>query len=84
MRSYDLDNGNREVTGLYTVVTDASGKQTTGFSPLAVSVPAGATTVDVQDYPPYAFNHWDDGTTARPRTVTISADRTVGGYYHSK
>jgi hypothetical protein len=83
VRAYDLDHGNVEISGLFTVVTDAAGAQHTGFSPLSLTLPAGATSVNLQNYPPYTFNHWDNGTTANPRSVTLSGSVTVGGYYHS-
>lgn len=83
VRAYDLDHGNVEISGLFTVVTDAAGAQHTGFSPLSLTLPAGATSVNLQNYPPYTFNHWDNGTTANPRSITLSGSVTVGGYYHS-
>ncbi len=84
VRSYDIDHGNIEVQGLWTVVTDAKGVQTTGFSPLSVTVPVGTTSVTMGDYPPYTFNHWENGTTARPRSINVAGGTTLGGYYHSK
>ena len=83
VHSYDLDHGSAEVSGLYTMVTDSTGHQTTGFTPLSLALATGSYSVEVEDYPPYTFAHWTDGSTTRPRAITVSGATTLGAYYHS-
>ena len=38
-------------------------------------------TLTAVSYPGYMFNHWQDGNTSNPRTVTVTQDITYTAYY---
>ncbi len=38
-------------------------------------------TLSAVSYPGYMFNHWQDGNTSNPRTVTVTQDITYTAYY---
>jgi len=81
-RTYQNVTGTPEITaGLWSVVTDSSSTQQTGYAPTWFTVAPGAATVTFGDYGTYHFNHWDDATTARPRAITVSGNRRVNGFY---
>lgn len=40
-------------------------------------------TVTVHDYLDRQFDHWEDGSTERTRTLTISEDTTITAYYNT-
>jgi hypothetical protein len=72
---------NSEITGLWTVVDDAGGVEHTGYSPLSLTLPTGTISISVADYQQYHFNHWDDWTSARPRSITVTGNTWIGGWY---
>jgi spherulation-specific family 4 protein len=80
-RTYQNVAGNPEITGLWSVVTDSTSTQQTGFSPKWFTVPTGTASVNFGDYSPYFFNHWDDASTARPRSINVTGNRRVNGFY---
>jgi hypothetical protein len=81
-RTYQNVAGNPEITtGLWSVVTDSTGTQQTGFAPTWFTVATGAASVTFGDYLTYHFSHWDDATTARPRAITVNGNRRVNGFY---
>lgn len=80
VRTYNQANS-AEITGLWTVVNDSQGAQLTGFSPITFNVPSGTTNVSVADFQQYLFNHWENGTTVRPRQLSVTGNVNVGGYY---
>jgi hypothetical protein len=81
-RTYQNVSGTPEITaGLWSVVTDSSNAQQTGFAPVWFTVAPGTASVTFGDYPPYYFNRWDDATTARPRALAVSGNRRVNGFY---
>jgi hypothetical protein len=73
--------GNPEITGLWSVVTDSTSTQQTGFSPTWFSVAAGTASVTLGDFQQYHFNHWDGGSSTRPRSIVVSGNRRVNGFY---
>jgi len=75
-----LDNGNAEVAGMC-VFVDGDTSTCAGFTPFTTALTAGMHTLTLTDYPPNAFQHWDDGTSAKARTVNVTADTTYDGYY---
>jgi hypothetical protein len=80
-RTYQNVAGNPEITGLWSVVTDSTATQQTGFSPTWFTVAPGTASVTVGDFGSYHFNHWDDLSTARPRSISVSGNRRVNGFY---
>lgn len=55
-----------------------------GYTPLSFAgTDSVAYTVTVHDYQDRVFDHWGDGSTARTRTVTLTADSKLVAYYKS-
>jgi hypothetical protein len=77
---------NATITGLYTTIQTTDGTVLhTGFTgdPDLMIAP-GTYNVTAADYGPYTFDHWDDYSTAQPRTVTVPASPSglwVGAWY---
>lgn len=70
--------------GMYTTVSSGGTVVKTGYSPLTYTGTAGASyTITVSNYGTYTFEHWQDGSTANPRTVTLNADVTETANYKS-
>ncbi|MEO9296362.1 MAG: hypothetical protein ABI347_12285, partial [Nitrososphaera sp.] len=66
---------------MWTTVSSA-GATKTGFTPMSfVAAPASTYTVTVSDYGTNLFDHWDNGSTARSRTVALGSDMTVTAHY---
>jgi hypothetical protein len=79
VRTAGLD-GSR-ITGLWTVIED-SGRTTTGFSPVTYDAVAGKPyTVTVADYANYVFDHWENGSKDRSRTITPDNDTVIVAHY---
>lgn len=73
-----VDMYGNAASGLYTVISKAGTTANTGFTPLSYTGAAGATySVTVSDYASMLFDHWDNGSTARARTVTLSSDTAI-------
>jgi hypothetical protein len=69
------------INGLWTVIED-SGSSTTGFSPLSYEAQAGKRyTVTVADYRNYVFDHWENGSKDRSRTITPDDDTLIVAHY---
>ncbi|MDE1863535.1 MAG: PQQ-dependent sugar dehydrogenase, partial [Thaumarchaeota archaeon] len=54
-----------------------------GFTPATFILNNTLTySVGIDNYPPYAFDHWSDtGSTANPRTISISSDTQITGIF---
>jgi len=56
-------------------------------SPVNIALDAGTHVVQVESYFfrnewwLYTFDHWEDGSTANPRTVSVDDDMTITAYY---
>ena len=81
VKSTDL-NG-KAISGYYTVIASAGGATVrTGFTPLSFSVVAGTTyTVTPGDYNSGVFDHWENGSTARTRSISLNSETTITAYY---
>ena len=56
-----------------------------GFAPLNFTGSHGATySITMSDYEDRVFDHWEDGSTDRTRTLTLYRDYTIGAYYTSE
>ena len=68
----------KATNGLYTTIKQGSTTVKTGFTPVSYTGTSGTTySVAVSDYGSSFFDHWDDGSTARTRAVTLNSDRSV-------
>ena len=69
------------ISGLWTVIDD-SGSTTTGFSPVKYKAQAGNRyIVTVGDYRNYVFDHWENGSKDRTRSVTPYDDKVITAFY---
>lgn len=81
-RSADL-SGN-SLAGLYVNLAKGGAAVAAGYTPFTFSLKSGtAYTVTVSDYQDKVFDHWEDGSTSRTRTVTLTADATITAHYRS-
>lgn len=73
------------VRHMWATIQSASGATVqTGFTPLTYAGNAGVTySVTVSDYQDRIFDHWENGSTSRTRTITLSADTTITAYYRT-
>lgn len=80
VRSADM-NG-RAITGVSATISKADGSVvSTGYTPLLTDVVSGsAYQVTVSDYKNYKFDHWEDGSKSKTRTVSLSSDTTLTVY----
>jgi hypothetical protein len=70
----------KEITGLWTVISGAG--SATGFSPLSYTATIGSQyTVTMGEYLNYKFDHWDNGSTSKSRTITPSSNTVLTAYY---
>ncbi|MDH5754150.1 MAG: hypothetical protein OEY95_02940 [Candidatus Bathyarchaeota archaeon] len=57
------------------------------YSPVTLELDAGTHTVEVESYFfkrewwLYTFDHWEDGSTNNPRTISVNSDVTIKAYY---
>jgi hypothetical protein len=78
VKSVNLDGS--AITGLWTVVGGSGTKS--GFTPLSYAATAGNSyVVTVSDYQAYAFDHWEDGSKSRSRTILPDSDIVLTAYY---
>jgi hypothetical protein len=75
------DASGNAITGYYTTIKTGSTTVKTGFTPLTHEASQGTYTVSVSDYGSFAFDHWEDGSTSRTRTLTLDSDVTAVAYY---
>lgn len=78
------DAAGNPITGYYTVLSQDGAIVRTAFSPASFTLNSGQTyRVSVSDYGNYAFDHWNDGSTVRQKTVTGGQATTLTAYYKS-
>jgi hypothetical protein len=71
-------------TGMYTTIKEGGATIKFGFTPLSFTGNAGATySVTVADYGSSFFDHWDNGSTTRTRTLTLGSDTVVIAFYRT-
>ena len=71
-------------SGMWTTVSQGSTTVKTGFTSLSYTAQTGSSyQVTVADYANYLFDHWENGSTSRTRTVTPSSDTVITAYYKS-
>jgi hypothetical protein len=78
--AYTLDG--TEIRGLWSVITPSNETAAGGLTPLThLGAPGRTYSVEAQDRDTYAFDHWDDGSTNRTRTLRHDSDATLSAYY---
>lgn len=84
VHSADLE-GNA-LTGHYTTITDSSKNATlqTGYTPVNFTGYEGTSyTISIRDYGNATFDHWDDGSASRVRTLTLDDNTITTAYYRT-
>lgn len=81
VRSADLSGDT--ITGMYTVIEASNGTiLREGYTPLMFTGSEGSTyTVTVADFGDREFDHWENDSTNRARTVTLDQDATITAFY---
>jgi glucose/arabinose dehydrogenase/PKD repeat protein len=80
VNSLTVDGGLLEMWTSIVAADDGKGNE--GITPLAFAGQEGkAYTVTANDYQDLVFDHWEDGSTDRVRTVTAVSDTTLTAYY---
>jgi hypothetical protein len=74
VRSVDVGNGNSEIYGYYTTLSQNGAVVNTGFTPVTFDLASGETyEILVYDYGSHFFNYWvDNGSHVRQRTITAA------------
>jgi hypothetical protein len=84
VRALDAAAAGNAVSGLYVNLAKEGATVAAGYTPFAFTVKSNAAyTVTVSDYQDKVFDHWDNGSTNRSRTVSLSADTTITAYYRT-
>jgi hypothetical protein len=68
---------------MYTTIKSSTGfPMLSSFTTLTFNGAGGSTYgVTVADYGDRIFDHWENGSTSRTRTVTLNQDVTIIAYY---
>lgn len=71
------------ITGMFTTVSSSNGTVLQeGYTPLTFTGDErSAYTVTVADFGSREFDHWDDESTNRTRTITLDQDTTITAHY---
>jgi spherulation-specific family 4 protein len=71
------------INGLWVEVYSSTGSLLkTGYTPLAYTVNSGQSyTVIMGEWQNYVFDHWDNGSTSKSRSISISQDTSITSYY---
>ncbi|MGI0020937.1 MAG: PKD domain-containing protein, partial [Nitrososphaera sp.] len=77
--SADMQGG--PITGYYATIQSGGSTVKTGFTPLSYAGGAGTYAVTVYDYGSATFDHWDDASESRTRTVALNSDTELTAYY---
>jgi len=68
--------------GMWTTVSQSGATLTTGYTAMSYTAQSGSSyQVTVADYQNYVFDHWDNGSTSRTRTITPTQDTVLIAYY---
>jgi hypothetical protein len=79
-----VDESGSPLTGYHMVLSQNGATVGTAFSPASFTLAGGQTyQVSVSDYGDYAFDHWNDGSTSRQKSVTGGQAATLTAHYES-
>jgi hypothetical protein len=68
------------ITGLWTVISGSG--STNGYSPLSYTASTGSQyTVTMGEWQNFKFDHWDNGSTSKSRTITPNSNTVLTAYY---
>lgn len=78
------DMAGKSISGMFVSIDRGSRPIPTGYTPFVFSLkPNTQYTVSVSDYDGRVFDHWEDGSTSRTRTVTLGTDAAITAYYRT-
>jgi hypothetical protein len=76
-----VDAAGSPINGYYTVLSQNGATVKTASSPASFILNSGQTyQVSVSDYGDYAFDHWDNGSTSKSRTITPNNNTVLTAY----
>jgi len=77
-----VDMAGTPFPGFFTTISEGGTLVQTGFTPVTfVGMIDTTYTVETQDFIPWLFGNWEDGSTISARDVTLSSDTTVTASY---
>ena len=80
LRIATVDSGGGQIAGYYTMLSQNGAVLGAGFSPADFAVNNGEEyVVSVGDYGDYVFDHWQDGSSERPRAFKVG--ESASAYY---
>ncbi|WP_337862425.1 spherulation-specific family 4 protein, partial [Nitrososphaera sp.] len=72
------------VLSMYAEIRSGNTVVKSGFTPISYTGATGGTyVVTVWDYQNLVFDHWGNGSTGNPRTVSLNGDITATAYYRT-
>ena len=78
-----VDMAGNAFSGMWTTVQSGSSMVKTGYTPLSYTAASGTYTVSVSDYQNNVFDHWEDGSKSRSRTVSMNGKPVALKAYYS-
>jgi hypothetical protein len=70
------------LSGIYMTVSPVTDTVVPGYTPLAYTLyPDVSYTITPQDYGSYVFDHWENGVTAKSRTITPISGVTLTAFF---
>jgi Spherulation-specific family 4 len=82
VNALNLDNGNAPINGMCVFVDTTS--SCAGFTPFTTQLTPGTHTITMTDFGSNVFHHWDNGSTSKARTVSVTTNSTYNAYYHTQ
>jgi hypothetical protein len=79
-----LDNGNAEIHPGMCVFVDGDTSHCAGFTPFTTTLTSGSHSVTLTNYQLNVFQHWDDGSTNKTRSIVVNSNATYNGYYTTR
>ena len=77
-----VDMADTPFPGFFTTIHDSGTLVQTGFTPMTFAGMDGTTyTVETQDYLPWLFVNWEDGSQVAVRDITLNSDNTITASY---
>ena len=71
-----------EARHMWTSIQSGGSTVETGYTPLSYSGTTGTSyTVTVRDYQDRVFDHWENGSTSRTRTITLDSSKVITAYF---
>ena len=77
-----VDSSGNDLNGMYVTLSQNGSLIHSNFTPTSFKLNSSQTyTVTVADYGGYTFDHWNNGSTVRTTTITISSNTVLTAIY---